>query len=157
MDVNRPAPRFRLPDIKQQDHDSNDYRGKVIVMEFMRTDCPHCNAFTTVLKQVQQRYGGRVVVLSLVNPPDTPANVAAFISQHQVGYPILLDSGRVAYAYIQKGEFDLPFLFLIDGNGTIREQYEFGPSTVSMFEGNALFGRLDNLLGASIAAPAKKQ
>ena len=156
-EVNRPAPRFRLPDVNQKDHDSIDYRGKVVVLEFMRTDCPHCAAFSSVLKQVQQRYGARVVVVALVNPPVTPADVSTFIALHQVSYPILLDAGRVAYAYIQKGAFDLPYLFLIDAGGIIREEYEFSPATVSIFQGNALFPRLDSLLGGSFGAPAGKK
>jgi peroxiredoxin len=146
-DLSRPMQRFILPDSKGVDHDSNEYRGKVILLEFMQTGCPHCAAFTNVLKQVQARYGPNVHIVSVVNPPDTPSNVTTFISQHHVNYPILLDAGRVAYAYIRKAEFDLPFLFLIDANGQIRQQYEFSPSTVQIFEGNALFPQIESLIG----------
>src|SRR5690242_1461606 len=118
-EVNRPAQRFLLPDSKTRNHDLNEYRGKFVVLEFMQTICPHCAAFTSVLKQVQQKYGDRVAIIAIVNPPDTPELIARFTAAHQVTYPILMDAGRVAYAYIQKPSFDIPFLFLIDPSGTI--------------------------------------
>lgn len=37
----------------------------------------------------------RVNIVAVVNPPDLPANVSAFI-RHPVYYPILLDADRVA-------------------------------------------------------------
>lgn len=147
-DASRPMQRFLLPDSKGVDHDSNEYRGKVILLEFMQTGCPHCAAFTNVLKQVQARYGPNVHIVSVVNPPDTPANVLAFIAEHHINYPILLDAGRVAYAYIRKPEFDLPYLFLIDASGQIRQQYEYSPSTQQIFEGNALFAQIESLAGS---------
>lgn len=154
-DAGRPMQRFLLPDANGVNHDSNEYRGKVILLEFMQTGCVHCAAFTNVLKQAQARYGPRIHIVALVNPPDTPANVQKFAAQHHVNYPILLDAGRVAYAYIRKPEFDLPVLFLIDANGQIRQQYEYGPGTLPIFEGNALFPQIESLLKVGNGAVAE--
>ena len=63
----------------------------MIPLEFIETVCPHCRAFTAILKQVETRYANRVNIVAVVNPPDLPANVSAFIS-HRVNYPILLDA-----------------------------------------------------------------
>ena len=152
-DMDRPMQRFRLPDIQGRDHDSLEWKGKAMVIEFMSTTCPHCAAFSTVLKQVQQKYGGRVAVVAMVNPPDTPAQVAHFMEDHGLNYPILLDQGRVAYAYIRKPSFDIPYIFLIDSSGTIRESFEYTPATSDLFYGNGLFPHIDKLLGASFAPP----
>ena len=156
-DASRPAQRFLLPDVKGHDHDFNEYRGKVVVLEFMQTACPHCGAFTSVLKEAQQRYGDRVAIVSLVNPPDTPTTVSNFIAAHQINYPILLDAGRVAYAYIRRPAFDIPYLFLIDAGGTIRQEFEYGPATQDIFEGRGLFPRLDSMLGSGSASPPGKK
>ena len=57
----RRAPGFALPDgITGQIRDLYDYRGKVVVLEFMSTTCPHCAAFADILAQAQQKYGDRV-------------------------------------------------------------------------------------------------
>ena len=157
-DAPRPAQRFLLPDVKGRDHDLYDYKGKVVVLEFMQTACPHCGAFTSVLKQVQQRYRDRVAVMAVVNPPDTPELVSTFMAMHAVSYPILLDAGRVAFAYIRRQTFNIPYVFLIDGNTQVREQWEYSPATLDIFEGNGLFPAIDNLLGASFgSSPAPKK
>jgi len=67
----------------------------VILLEFIETLCPHRRAFTAILKQVETRYANRVNIVAVVNPPDLPANISAFI-RHPVDYPILLDADRVA-------------------------------------------------------------
>ena len=41
-DASRRAPGFSLPDSKAQQHDLADYRGKVVILEFIQTACPHC-------------------------------------------------------------------------------------------------------------------
>ena len=153
-DINRPMQRFLLPDVKGHDHDSIEWKGKPMVLEFMSTGCPHCVAFTSVLKQVQQKFGDRVVIIAMVNPPDTPANVERFIADHNVTYPILLDAGRAAYAYIRKQSFDIPYVFLIDAGGTIREAFEYGPTTSDLFYGKALFPHIDSLM--SVGAGQRK-
>ena len=152
-DIPRPMQRFLLPDSSGRDHDSNEYRGKVTLLEFMSTKCAHCAAFAGVLKAVEQRYRTRVNIVSLVNPPDLPKDVTAFISAHGVDYPILLDQGRVAYAYIRRQAFDIPYLFVIDSTGQIRNEFEYNPTSVNIFEGDGLFPYIDKLMGASIAAP----
>ena len=48
-DFSRRAPGFSLPDVNTEQHDLADYRGKVVILEFMQTTCPHCAAFTEVL------------------------------------------------------------------------------------------------------------
>jgi len=155
-DINRPMQRFLLPDVKGHDHDSIEWKGKPMVIEFMATDCPHCAAFTSVLKQAQQKYGDRLVIIGMVNPPTTPPQVAAYIEAHKITYPILLDAGRVAYAYIRKPAFDIPYVFLIDASGTIREGFEYSATTADFFYGNALLPHIDSLFTSGSQAPAKK-
>ena len=66
----------------------------MILLEFIETLCPHGRAFTAIVKQVETRYANRVNIVAVVNPPDLPANVSAFI-RHPVDYPILLDADQV--------------------------------------------------------------
>ena len=155
-DAPRRAPGFSLPDVKAQQHDLADYRGKIVVLEFMQTTCPHCATFASLLSQVEKKYSTKVAIVSIVNPPDDQSKVSAYISGHGIDYPILLDCGQMAYSYIQKMQFDLPGVFLIDGNGTIRNHWEYSPMTREIFEGNALMPEIDKLAGGSGAPPKKK-
>jgi len=156
-DFSRRAPGFSLPDAKTQQHDLADYRGKVVILDFIQTTCPHCNAFTSVLNEVQQKYGDRVAIVSVVNPPDDQNKVNSFIASHHITYPILFDCGQVAYSYLRSASFDIPHVYLIDGNGGIREDFGYTDALKDLFEGKGLFPHLDALLGAGGAAPAAKK
>jgi thiol-disulfide isomerase/thioredoxin len=149
---NRRAPGFSLQDSKGQQHDLYDYRGKLVLIEIMQTSCPHCRAFSKILDQVKAKYGDRVVSLSVVNPPDTPANVARYLAEVKPSTPILFDSGQMAISYFkltpESPGIDLPHLFIIDGNGWIVSDYAYGDATKGIFEGTALFPELDRLLAA---------
>jgi peroxiredoxin len=151
----RRAPGFALPDSKMQVFDLADYRGKIVLLEFMQTSCGHCVAFADVLERVQQKYGDKVAVLTVVNSQgDNQNTVAQFISGHRITYPVLFDSGQMAYSYLRSTRFDTPHVFLIDASGTIRNDWEYGLLTRDIFEGNALMSEIDGLLPGP-AAPQK--
>jgi peroxiredoxin len=152
-DPARRAPGFSLPDLKAEQHDLADYRGKVVILEFMQTTCPHCAAFTAILDKVQQKFGSKVGILAIVNPPDDQQKVASYITGHKIAYPIVFDSGQVAYSYLKVVQFDLPQVYVIDANGMIQRHYEYGPMTRDIFEGNGLIAEIERLAGS---APAKK-
>jgi peroxiredoxin len=153
----RRAPGFALPDSKMNFHDLADFRGKIVLIEFTQTDCSHCATFAPILNQVQQKYADKLVILAVVNGPhDGPDKVAAYIAGHQITYPVLFDSGQMEYSYVRKSTVDNPCLFLIDGNGTIRNDWSYSAFTRDIFEGKALFTEIDRLLNASFSAAPKK-
>ena len=43
----RRAPGFSIPDMQQQQHDVQDYHGKILVLDIIRTSCPHCAALAS--------------------------------------------------------------------------------------------------------------
>jgi peroxiredoxin len=146
----RRAPGFALPDgITGQIRDLYDYRGKVVVLEFMKTTCPHCANFADILGQAQQKYGDRVTMISVVNTnDDNPSSVKQYAVGHKVTYPILFDLGQMAYSYIQKPSMDLPHVYVIDQNGYIRSEYAYGITTRDIFEGHGLSTEIDRVLNA---------
>ncbi len=142
----RRAPGFALPDSHMQVHDLYDFRGKPVVLEFMQTTCPHCAAFVPVLQRIQQRYGDKVAILSVANPPDNLQTVNQFIAGHKITYPVLFDMGQAAFSYVLTPQFDLPQVYLIDANGMISVHYSYTLLNRDIFEGNGLFGDLDRLV-----------
>ncbi|MGA2722378.1 MAG: TlpA disulfide reductase family protein [Bryobacteraceae bacterium] len=153
----RRAPGFALPDSKMQVFDLADYRGKIVLLEFMQTTCGHCAPFADVLERLQQKYGDQVAILAVVNSRgDDQNSVARFISGHRITYPILFDAGQMAYSYLRSMRFDTPHVFLIDAGGTIRNDWEYGLVTRDIFEGNGLMSEIDSLLSGK-AAPQKKK
>lgn len=154
-DQGRRAPGFALLDGKMKLHDLYDYRGKPVILEFMLTTCPHCMTFSGVLEKVQKKYGDKVAILSIANPPDNFNSVTRYVDTNKITYPVMLDIGQVAYSYMLKGSFSQPQVFIIDANGIIYNHFEYGPLNRDIFEGNGLMNELDRLMGGGI--PAKKK
>jgi peroxiredoxin len=152
----RRAPGFSLPDLKGNEHDLQDYRGKIVLLDIMRTDCPHCAPFAQVLEEIKAHYRGKVGVLAIVNPPDNQTTVGRFVAQRKITYPILFDCGQAAYSYIlpdaMRPEVSVPHIYLIDAGGMIRGDWAFGPATSGIFEGRGLYTEIDKLLGVKSAS-----
>ncbi len=143
----RRAPGFALPDSRMQVFDLADYRGKIVLLEFMQTTCPHCQAFSEILRQAEQKYGSKIQILAVVkSPEDDAGKVSQYIKAHKVTYPILFDAGQMAFSYVRSGQLQFPHLYIIDPNGDIRSDYLYGPATQEIFEGKGLFTELDRMV-----------
>ena len=120
----RRAPSFSLPDSTFKQHDILDYRGHWLLIDFMKTDCPHCKALSKTLEQVKMRYGAKISMLSIVVPPENLTTVAKYVAENKTTTPILFDSGQVAASYFNLtptsgGGFDTPHWFAVNPNGMI--------------------------------------
>ncbi len=145
----RRAPSWALVDTNGQLRDLLDYRGKVLILDLMKTTCPHCAAFADVLAQVHQKYGDRVAIVGVVSPTnDNPKAVQDYGAAHKVTYPIVFDMGQMQYSYVLKPSVDLPHVYVIDQNGYIQGDYGYSVTTREIFEGTGLFPQLDRLLGS---------
>jgi len=125
------------------------------VLDIMQTTCPHCARLSEILENVHAKYGDKLTVLSIVNPPDNQTTVARFAAEHAITTPILFDCGQASVSYLkatpQNPKVSVPHLFLIDGQGMIRNDFAYGFDTKNIFEGDGLDAEIDHLL----AAPAK--
>ena len=124
---NRRAPGFSLSDSKFHQHDTQDYRGKVLLIEIMLTTCPVCNRLADTLVQVKKKYGEKVAMISIVTLPDTFTDADKFAAWHGATWPIVFDSGQVIASYMEMTPANptvhFPHLFVIDGDGMIRNDY----------------------------------
>jgi peroxiredoxin len=153
----RRAPGFSLPSSNDRQEDLGDYRGKIVLIDIMKTDCEHCRVFARILQKALFRYGDKIAVLSIAPAPDSPTTAAKFISENNIQYPILFDCGQVVYSYVLPNplnpRIDLPHLYIVDRNGYILKDLVFGPETEEVFRGEGLFKELDRILAAP--APPK--
>lgn len=155
------AASFTLPDSNSKFHDLLDYRGKVVVIDVMKTDCPHCVTFSRTLERVKARYGDRVQVLSIVTLPDNATTVGNYIAKHKVTSPVLFDSGQATAALLKitprNPTVTLPTVLVLDQQGIIRADHVWvdGDNSVKpIFEGDGLFSIIDGLLKQG--TPGKK-
>ncbi len=153
---NRRAPGFALPDVELKYHDLADFRGKVVLLNVMKTQCPHCTTFSKALNQAQAKYGSRVKVLSIVNHQDTQGRVKDYIRNNALKTTILFDCGQMAASYLKLSpsnpSFQTPHVFVIDQKGWIQEDHGYNLLNKGLFEGTGINKVIEKYLGSTSAA-----
>src|SRR5262249_32111902 len=129
--------------------DLADYRGKVVVLEFMSTTCPHCARFADILATVGPKYGDKVAIIAVANVnTDNPGQIAQYAKGHNLTYPLVMDQGQMMFSYVQSPQAaDVPHVYIIDASGTIRGDFVYSLTTRDIFEGKGLFAEIDKVLG----------
>jgi len=94
------------------------WRGKVMVVNFWATWCPPCLKEIPEFVRLQQRYGDKgVQFLGLAI--DDPINVANFVAQQKMNYPVLMAEKQGLTLARDAGNRlgGLPFTVIIDKHG----------------------------------------
>jgi peroxiredoxin len=119
----RRAPSFALPDSNMKSYDILDYRGRWLLLDYMKTDRPASKSLSKELGQLKARLGAKVAILQIVLPPDNTATVAKYVADTKTALPILFDSGQSGMWYFkvtpEHPQFDSPHLFAINPQGML--------------------------------------
>ena len=129
-----PAPRagFLAPDFQLSTLDGDlvtlsGLRGQVVVLNLWTTWCPPCRAEMPALQRVFADYQDRGLIVLAVNSTaqDSFADIAPFIQEYGLTFPVLLDlDGAVSRLYLLRS---LPTTYFIDRAGVIQEVVVGGP------------------------------
>jgi thiol-disulfide isomerase/thioredoxin len=110
-----------LPDLAQKRHPLNEWRGKVLVVNFWATWCPPCREEIPGFVRMSQKYsnsGVQFVGISI----DSADKVRDFAAQYAINYPLLIgDSAalQIASAFGNRAQ-GLPFTIILDRSGATR-------------------------------------
>jgi len=114
------SPRLELKDIKGRTFRLNDYRGKVVLINFWATWCVPCRAEMPDLVKWQREYKGRgLQIIGITYPPEELVEVQEFISGIKVNYPIVMGLEETK-ARFDQGDV-LPITVVIDRRGRVRD------------------------------------
>jgi thiol-disulfide isomerase/thioredoxin len=106
----------------------SQYQGKVVVVAFILTWCPHCQKTLGYLIKDQNAYGARgLQVLASAIENIAELNLPAFIEKFKPPFPVGFDNQTVAINYLEHPPMlipHMPILAFIDRQGVIRAQYE---------------------------------
>ena len=110
-------PSFRLPDLSGGELDSGTWGGKVVVLNFWATWCPPCLREIPLLAEAQRAHPDRLQVVGIAI--DTPEEVARFLAEHPLGYPVLLGGTEAVEMSRRLGNRlqGLPFTAVFDRSG----------------------------------------
>lgn len=115
--VGQRAPGFQLKDLQGNDVSLDQYKGKIVMLDFWATWCGPCRVTMPLLEQLQHEHPDAFTLLA-VNVGDSPELVAPYVQQHRILARVLLDvEGKVGTAY---GSESIPMQVLIDQKGIIR-------------------------------------
>jgi peroxiredoxin len=123
----RPAPEIEGVDANGFAFKLSDYRGKVVLLDFWRTSCPHCTILHKHERALVEQYEGQpFVILGVSNDPD-PRMLRETQREQQISWRSWWDEEHaIAKAW---GVSELPTLFIIDKEGTIRKVFYGRPDS----------------------------
>ena len=118
----KPARPFKLTTFEGKTASLSDYRGKIVVLEWLNFECPfvkhHYDKPKTMIK-LANKYKNKNVIWLAINSTShtTPKANKEFAEKQKLPYPILDDrSGRVGRAY---GAKTTPHMYIINPRGRI--------------------------------------
>ena len=112
-----------LPDLQNRPHALEQYRGKVLVVNFWATWCPPCREEIPHFIETQQRLNEKNVQFVGI-ALDNPMDVAGFVREFAVNYPILIGGIHESDKMRALGNATggLPYTLIYDRQGQIREK-----------------------------------
>ncbi|GAB4475673.1 MAG: hypothetical protein Kow0088_12750 [Anaerolineales bacterium] len=117
-ELNQSAPELTLSDLEGKSVSLADYRGQVILVNNWATWCPPCRAEMPELEAYYQAHREQGFVILAIEAGDPPQEVADFVRQYGLSFPVLLDPENRAIAAF--GNPALPNTYVIDRQGIIR-------------------------------------
>lgn len=119
----RPAPSWKLLDVEGGAVSSDQFKGKVIVVDFWATWCGPCRAEIPGYVELQKKYGRDKLAIIGMSVDRGPEVVKKFIEAHNVDYQIVMADDAVVEAFGgDEGINAIPTTFIIDRDGQIRDR-----------------------------------
>jgi peroxiredoxin len=126
----RKAPEFTITDANGKESLLSSYRGKVVVIGFIYTTCPHCQAFSVVLEKLYKEYGTRgFEPIDIAWNDNAKLLITNFAQQFGVTFPIAYSTYDPIMSFMQFSIMDrpvVPLVVVIDRKGMIRAQSPAG-------------------------------
>src|SRR6185503_10775411 len=122
----RKSPEFTFVEPSGKQVLLSSLKGKIVVMPFMFTTCPHCQRYAQDLTQLQKEFGPRgVVFMGTVFNDANAAMAAQFVKEFNVGFPVGYATRDQVVSYLGLSVLDrwvVPQVAIIDKKGNIVAQ-----------------------------------
>jgi len=146
--VPRPAPELKITQGAGEIATLSSYRGRVVLLAFISTQCVHCQKASAVFEQLGREYAGRLQVVEVAF--DQGADVAAFKKRFGLTFPVGISTSDAAHAFLgipPGARLGTPQVVAIDRTGVIRAQSE-RLGTPMLQTAEYLRGLLNAMLGS---------
>ena len=121
--VGSPAPGFTLRLLTGETLNLASLKGKVVLVNFWASSCPHCQQEAPVMVRMYERYRDKGLAVVSINVIwDKADDAKRFVEKYHLPYPVGLDaSGAIGGAY---GVDATPATFFIDKGGVVRARQD---------------------------------
>lgn len=126
----RRAPDYALQLLDGKKAPLASHLGKVVVLAFVNTDCPHCRQACGLMQKLQNEYGPRgVQMLAVAFDQRARQDLPQFVERSGAKFPIGYDTPMALFRFLERppGAVYVPILVFIDRSGYLRGTY-FGDS-----------------------------
>lgn len=117
------APDFTLSTLDGGVISLSDLKGKVVLLDFWATWCGPCRRSTPIIVYIYNKYHNKGFVALGINldRESDMDNVAEYVNENKIDYPVLINAFNVAQVYKVTG---IPRFVLIDKEGRIVTEIE---------------------------------
>src|SRR5579859_6654675 len=139
----------------------SQFRGKVVLLAFIFTTCPHCQHSVGIMSGLQNEYGPRgFQALGAAFNEMAAQLVPSFIAQFHPTFPIGYAARASVLEYLQTPSnipLSVPVLVFIDKKGVIRSQHMSSDDPFFKDQEKSMRAELEALLKEPGPARAKKK
>jgi peroxiredoxin len=153
------APAFALKDTNGKAHTLEQYKDKIVVLEWTEPGCPYIvnHAKAGTMKKIAKDYADKgVVFLGICTSRNTDTDgMKSFMKEQKIDYTVLMDpTGEIGRAY---GASNTPHMFVIQGGKIVYEGAIDDDPRMSKKDGAVNYVRqaLDELIAKKAVTTAK--
>jgi peroxiredoxin len=118
IELDDTAPGFTARSVDGSEVDMRQYRGKVTVLNFWRSDCDRCLEQMAMFEEIYRSYAEEGVEVVSINVDTTAEEVRSVVEEAEVSFPVLLDSSELISEAYTIGK--MPYTVLVDRDGSVR-------------------------------------
>jgi len=152
-EVGAPAPAFELPDVYGKPFKLDEFKGRIVVLEWINQACPVSRGKHDdgVMQKTYKKYARDGIIWLAIDSTHgrKPEQNRVYAAEQHLAYPILQDAeGKVGRAY---GARTTPHMFVIDKKGILA----YDGAIDDKADKNYVAAALDALLADRPVTPAK--
>jgi thiol-disulfide isomerase/thioredoxin len=159
MDVGKPSPALTIQQLSGSSIDLSQYKGKVVVLAFIDTTCPHCQHLTQVLNGISKQYAGKSVqFVECAFNDGAQQLLSKFMQDFQPNFPIGFAPRQAVINYLSYPILQplyVPHMVFLDRRGIVRGDYA-GESDFMSHPDTRIGPEIDELLKGGTTSAAVK-
>lgn len=137
----QPVPSFRVVSTSGQQITQQNFKGRLLIIDFFATWCAPCRDSIPHLVKLNQKFGPQgLSILGLSMEDDDPKGVRQFMADKRINYTVASAGDELLSSF---GVRSVPTLFLVDKEGVVVEKFTgFGEQTAQ---------RIDSIINTLLA------